>query len=255
MTQDIFVSVTAKLRPHIVPFRTAGRGSPLFCFPGSGGNVDIFREMVAVLPEGHPVYVTDMEWLCEEAQYFTIEQLGAFYLDVIRQIQQNGPYYFCGYSFGGLVAYEIATRLINEGDSASLIALLDASNPALKSSLSEAESAQFRRTYLIDRLERYGLQLVRGDIKAFMSRGFAFIISRAGKIFVPLIKIVFRMVNRSLPRIFRGVLMFRSPVLLVWYVFGCKIGDRNMTATHQWVGLHVLAAAFKFMSCREVMSI
>jgi thioesterase domain-containing protein len=160
--------------------------------------------MVAALPEGQPVYAVDMEWLCDAKQDFTVEQLAAFYLDFIRKIQQNGPFYFCGYSFGGLVAYEMAMRLINEGDSASLVALLDAPNPALISNLSWADAAQFRKTYLIDRLKKYSLQLVRGDIEAFMGRGFAFIISRARRFFMPSIKIGLRMLNRPLPGRLRG---------------------------------------------------
>ena len=92
-----------------------------------------------------------MEWLCEAEQEFTIEQLAAFCLDVIRKIQKSGPYYFCGYSFGGLVAYQIAMRLIDEGESAGLVALLDTPNPALISNLSVSDSAQFRKTYLMIR--------------------------------------------------------------------------------------------------------
>jgi thioesterase domain-containing protein len=204
MTQDIFGSAGATAHSLIVPLRIAGGGSPLFCFPGSGGNVHIFGEMAAALPEGLPIYGIDMEWLCEQAQHFTIEQLGAFYLDVIRGIQKDGPYYFCGFSFGGLVAYEIATRLIDEGDSVSLVALLDAPNPALISSLSGIDSAHFRKTYLIDRLKKYRLQLMQGDIKAFMSRALAFVVSRAGRFFMPSIKIAFRVVNRRLPGIMRA---------------------------------------------------
>ena len=204
MTHDIFGSIAVTAHSHIVPFRTSGAGSPLFCFPGSGGNVYIFREMVAALPEGPPVYAIDMEWLCEMNEDFSIEQLAAFSLDLIRKIQKSGPYYLCGYSFGGLVAYETAMRLINEGDRASLVALLDAPNPALISNLSGADSMQFRKTYLVDRLKRYALQLVRGDIKEFMNRGLAFIISRAGKFFMPSIKTAFRMMNRPLPETLRA---------------------------------------------------
>ena len=78
MANDVFASPAAKDHSRVVQFRTAGRGSPLFCFPGSGGNVQIFREMVAALPEGQPVYAIDMEWLCETQQDFTIEQLAAY---------------------------------------------------------------------------------------------------------------------------------------------------------------------------------
>jgi thioesterase domain-containing protein len=204
MTNDIFASPAAKDHSHVVQFRTEGSGSPLFCFPGSGGNIYIFKEMVTALPEGHLVYAIDMEWLCDINQEFTVEQLAAFCLDEIREIQKFGPYYFCGYSFGGLVAFEIAVRLIDEGDSARLVALLDAPNPALISTLSEADSAQFRKAYIIDRLKKYGLQLVRGDIKAFMSRGLAFVTSRTGGLVMPAIKTAFRMVNKPLPGTLRA---------------------------------------------------
>ena len=204
MTEDIFGAVAATDHSHVIRLRTSGSGSPLFCFPGSGGNPHVFQEMAGALPEGHSVYAIDMERLCDLEQDFTVEQLAAFYLDVVRKIQRIGPYYLCGYSFGGLVAYEMAMRLVDEGDSAGLVALLDAPNPALMSSLSEVESMQFRKTYLIDRLKGYGLQLVRGELKAFVGRGFAFIISRAGRFILPSIKTSFRMMNRPLPGILRA---------------------------------------------------
>jgi thioesterase domain-containing protein len=204
MTNDIFASCAAKDHKHVVQFRTGESGSPLFCFPGAGGNSYIFTEIIAALPEGQPVYAIDMEWLCDTKQEFSIEQVAAFCLDRIRGIQKSGPYYLCGYSFGGLVAYEIALRLIGEGDSARLVALLDAPNPALASNLSKADAAQFRQAYIIDRLKKYGLQLVRGDIKAFIGRGLAFVTSRSGALFMPAIKTAFRMMNKPLPRRLRA---------------------------------------------------
>jgi thioesterase domain-containing protein len=204
MTRDIFASPATLAHSHIVALRKADRGSPLFCFPGSGGNVHIFEEMVAALPDGPPVYGIDMEWLCYAQEDFTVERLAAFCLDQIREIQKLGPYYFCGFSFGGLVAYEIATRLIDEGNSARLVALLDAPNPALISNLSKADSTQFRKTYLIDRLKKYGLRLVRGDIKAFTRSGLAFMTSRSRGLFVPAMKKLFRIMNKPLPATLRS---------------------------------------------------
>jgi thioesterase domain-containing protein len=204
MTNGVSSPAAATGSEALKPFRTAGDGSPLFCFPGSGGDPDVFEELVAALPEGQPVYAIDMEWLCEARQDFTIEQLAVTHLDLIRTIQKRGPYYFCGYSFGGLVAYEMATLLIDAGDSASLVALLDAPNPAQMANLSAADSRRFRKTYLLDRLKRYALQLVRGDLKAFTARARAFVISRAGRFFLPAIKVAFRLIGKPLPRLMRA---------------------------------------------------
>jgi thioesterase domain-containing protein len=186
-------------RSYLVPLRTFGSGAPLFCFLGLGGDVFIFREMVAALREGPPVYGINMEWLCDCRGDFTVEQVAAFCLDVIRTIQGGGPYYLCGYSFGGLVAYEMARRLSDTHYGAGLVALLDTPNPALISNLSKAESVQFRKTYLLDRLKKYGLHLMRGELGSFISRGVAFARSRSGRFFMPSIKRAFRIVNRPLP--------------------------------------------------------
>jgi thioesterase domain-containing protein len=186
------------------PLRTSGAGAPLFCFPGSGGDPDVFEALAAALPEGQPVYAIDMEWLCEARQDFTIEQLAVSHLDLVRGIQKQGPYYLCGYSFGGLVAYEMAKRLSDSGDSASLVALLDAPNPAQMTNLSAEDSRRFRRTYLLDRLKRYAVQLISGDLRTFTARARAFVISRGGRLFLPAIKASFRLMGKPLPRIMRA---------------------------------------------------
>src|SRR5579863_396472 len=161
---NVFDSATPTVEGHVVALRTSRAGLPLFCFPGAGGNIHIFGELIAALPNGGPVYGIDMEWLCDVKGDFTVEQMATFYLKVVRGVQKNGPYHFCGYSFGGLVAYEMAKRLKDQGESVKLLALLDAPNPALMSNLTADESAQFRRKYLSDRLGKYAGDLVRGDI-------------------------------------------------------------------------------------------
>jgi thioesterase domain-containing protein len=196
---DTFETVAAASRVRLVPLRILGAGPPLFCFPGSGGNVHIFREMISALPDGQPVYGVDMEWLCDARTEFTIEQVAAHSLEVIRRVQSHGPYFFCGYSFGGLVAYEIAIRLKDEGDKVGLLGLLDAPNPALMSNLSASQSAQFRKRYLSDRVRKYAGDLIRGDVRAFAHRGLAFFISRAGRPFLPAVKFWLRLFKWPLP--------------------------------------------------------
>jgi alpha-beta hydrolase superfamily lysophospholipase len=52
--------------------------------------------------------------------------MGADYLNQIKAHQPNGPYCLCGYSFGGLVAFEIARRLAESGDEVAFVGLFDA---------------------------------------------------------------------------------------------------------------------------------
>jgi thioesterase domain-containing protein len=202
MTQSIFDSVAANGRSHIKPLRANGTGFPLFCFPGAGDIPARFRELTDILPESQPVYAIDLDSLWGIEQEFTVEQLARFYVDLIRKIQRSGPYFLCGYSFGGLVAYEMAIQLVDEGDSVGLIALLDTPNPALKSNLSVTDAVQFHKSYLSDRLKKYCRMLVRFDFKEMTLSGLAFISTNFGSFFLPAMRVGFRMVNKPLPTVF-----------------------------------------------------
>jgi nonribosomal peptide synthetase DhbF len=50
----------------------------------------------------------------------------ADYLDQIRTIQHAGPYHLLGWSFGGIVAYSLASLLQLQGEQVALLVLLDA---------------------------------------------------------------------------------------------------------------------------------
>jgi thioesterase domain-containing protein len=60
-----------------------------------------------------------------EVPHTSIEAMAADYLIEIKKRQPNGPYYVCGYSSGGLVAFEIARRLSESGDEVGLVGLFD----------------------------------------------------------------------------------------------------------------------------------
>jgi thioesterase domain-containing protein len=47
------------------------------------------------------------------------------YVDVLRAHQPSGPYYLCGASFGGVVAFEMGRRLVTEGEEVRFLGLLD----------------------------------------------------------------------------------------------------------------------------------
>jgi aspartate racemase len=46
-------------------------------------------------------------------------------------LRPEGPYILCGYSFGGIIAYEMAARLQRQGHEVPLLILLDSYAPAL----------------------------------------------------------------------------------------------------------------------------
>jgi thioesterase domain-containing protein/acyl carrier protein len=73
------------------------------------------------------------------------------YVEELRVIQREGPYQLIGYSFGGVIAYEMARQLLASGERVNFLGLLDTPAPGYVFPLSarlrmhRANAAQFRR--------------------------------------------------------------------------------------------------------------
>jgi thioesterase domain-containing protein len=195
--------VTAWGLSYLVTLSTSVTGSPLFCVPGSGGDVTIFRDLAALMGD-RPIYAIDLSKVYDACGDLTIERLAGFCLKEIRENQEHGPYYLCGYSFGGLVAYEIASLLSAEGERAGFVALVDTPNPALYENLSSAEAARFRATYLTDRIKKYGRNLIHGNLRALGTDFLALLSSAMGESGWRAARALFKMINRPMPEILRG---------------------------------------------------
>ncbi|MCP5005059.1 MAG: non-ribosomal peptide synthetase, partial [Planctomycetes bacterium] len=59
-----------------------------------------------------------------------VVEMARFYLDEVQTLHPHGPYQLAGWSFGGLVAFEMAIQLQTQGKSVSLLALLDKPVPS-----------------------------------------------------------------------------------------------------------------------------
>lgn len=54
-----------------------------------------------------------------------LEDLASHYIMEMQQLQSCGPYYLIGFSFGGVIAYEMACQLVANGHKVNLVGLLD----------------------------------------------------------------------------------------------------------------------------------
>jgi thioesterase domain-containing protein len=55
----------------------------------------------------------------------SIEAMARTYLEAMQQVQQRGPYHIAGYSFGGILAFEMAQQLRRAGHEVGLLGLID----------------------------------------------------------------------------------------------------------------------------------
>jgi thioesterase domain-containing protein/acyl carrier protein len=105
-------------------------GRPLFLVHGGGGSVLGYTELVRQLGSQRPLYGLSASGIDGgELPAASIEVLARDYLAQVRAVQPHGPYLLSGWSFGGLVAYEMARLLQAAGETVELLALLDSQAP------------------------------------------------------------------------------------------------------------------------------
>lgn len=134
----------------LVPFQTQGSNPPFFCVHGLGGNVLSFRDLANHLGPDQPFYGLQPQGLSGDAPPLTrVEDMAKRYIKEIREVQPEGPYFIGGLSMGGLIAYEIAQRLRAQGQTVSLLALLDTYGPIYYRATSKRETlARHCRNFL-----------------------------------------------------------------------------------------------------------
>ncbi|MFJ7085947.1 amino acid adenylation domain-containing protein [Streptomyces griseus] len=115
----------------LVPLRPTGARRPLFLVHPVGGNVFCYRELTAALPDDQPVHAfAALGSEAGEEPLSSVAAMAGRYLAELLHVQPSGPYRLLGWSFGGLVAREMAARLAAAGREVELLALVDTGPPA-----------------------------------------------------------------------------------------------------------------------------
>jgi amino acid adenylation domain-containing protein len=128
-----FARLCEALREHrtiryvpLVPLKPGDGSPPVFIIHGLGGNVAGLFPMTRRMT--YPGAVIGIQARGLDGQgppHATVEAMAVEYLRELKARQPDGPYYLCGYSFGGLVAFEMARRLRESGDEVALVGLFD----------------------------------------------------------------------------------------------------------------------------------
>ncbi|WP_271271073.1 non-ribosomal peptide synthetase/type I polyketide synthase [Aliamphritea hakodatensis] len=87
-------------------------------------------------------------------QSLSLTELAQHYLQEIRRVQPCGPYRLAGWSFGGLVIYELARQLRQQGQVVSHCILIDSFRPQPRDGL-ELNAAGYRRHFYADVCGRF----------------------------------------------------------------------------------------------------
>ena len=110
----------------IVPLRAEGAKPPLFLIHGLDGTLLPFQHLVRHLEPGQSIFgVLSQALLGETFVLTSVEELATYYIQAIQAVRPHGPYHFLGYSFGGLVAFEMARQLRDRGELVGMLGMID----------------------------------------------------------------------------------------------------------------------------------
>ncbi len=111
---------------HLVELQPEGSGRPLFIVHGIFGDVLQLKGLAERLRTDRPIYALQARGVDPRQEpHSTIAEMADAYVESLRVRQPAGPYALAGYSFGGLVAFEMACRLREYGESVDLLAMFE----------------------------------------------------------------------------------------------------------------------------------
>jgi amino acid adenylation domain-containing protein len=116
--------------PWLVPLQVGEGDNPLFFLPAVAGDP---RHLVVLMPHlarQQPVYGLFATWReTLEPPPQDLAGFAAAYLSAIRSMRPKGPYRLAAFSAGCATAWEMALRLLDEGEEVEQLVLIDGQDP------------------------------------------------------------------------------------------------------------------------------
>jgi thioesterase domain-containing protein/aryl carrier-like protein len=148
---------------HLVTLQPRGRRMPFLCVhPGHGG-VSSYLRLARYLGMDQPFYGLQALDLDRESDpYQSVEELAALYLREVKERWPEGPYLLGGWSFGGLVAFEMAQQLRREDpEKVAGIALIDTRSPYANARLAGLDPELMKAFLLLEHAKEIARMSVR----------------------------------------------------------------------------------------------
>ncbi|MCX7092171.1 MAG: amino acid adenylation domain-containing protein [Methylobacter sp.] len=111
-------------RYSVVPIQMQGSRPPLFAI-----HTITLLDLPRHLGRNQPLYFLRYGMAGENSDHPVslppLKDLARHYIGEMQLVQPQGPYYLIGFSFGGMIAYEMAQQLLTHGHQVKLLGLLD----------------------------------------------------------------------------------------------------------------------------------
>jgi surfactin family lipopeptide synthetase C len=120
----------------LVPIQRGDGRPPFFCIHAEGGEVLFYADLARLLGPEQAVYGLQARGLDgKQKPHSTIEEMASHYIEEIRGVQAQGPYFLGGHCYGGVIMYEMAQQLTRQGEQVAMMAMMDSSAPRINRSV------------------------------------------------------------------------------------------------------------------------
>jgi pimeloyl-ACP methyl ester carboxylesterase len=110
----------------LVAIKPQGSKIPLFFIHSAGGTVFGYFDLAYLLNQEQPFYALQARGIdLEQEPHTQVKEMAAYYIQALQFVQPQGPYFLAGWSFGGLVAFEMAQQLLAQNQQISFLGMLD----------------------------------------------------------------------------------------------------------------------------------
>ncbi len=126
MADALRVKVDPATWTNLQAVQPEGSLPPMICVQGDEGNYFLPKYMGKDQPfygifhqgeDGHPIH------------WKTVEEMATHYISELRSARPHGPYLLSGYSFGGMIAFEMAQQLKAAGEDVPVLVIFDMYDP------------------------------------------------------------------------------------------------------------------------------
>lgn len=108
---------------EVIAINKGGTTPGLFIIHDATGMVDPALNLGLFLP--NQIYAIGGRQYRTHNGPSSIDSMAEYYISLIRAIQPHGPFVISGYSFGGMVALSIASKLVNAGETVMRLIIFD----------------------------------------------------------------------------------------------------------------------------------
>lgn len=119
--------IEVEFSPLVLIKKGSPAAPPFFIVHGGGGTVMELFPLGRAIDWPGAVYAIQARGMDgKEPLNRSVAEMADYYVSAIREKQPDGPYRLCGYSWGGVIAFEMARRVRAQGGTVAFLGLLDA---------------------------------------------------------------------------------------------------------------------------------